>query len=78
MQAAILVHLMPGGPWLPAILSDERAESSYGLPVVVVDGEDNARGPREVETIRVFSTVPAELVDAAVAAGFNVERQVTT
>ena len=43
MQAHVHVRLTPGGKLLPAILSDERAESSYGQPVVVVEGEDNAR-----------------------------------
>ena len=67
-----LCAIDPGGPWLPAILTDERAECCYGQPVAVVDGEDHARGPGEVETVRVSSAVDGEAVDAAAAAGFHV------
>jgi len=70
MQAHVHVRLTPGGKLLPAILSDERAESSYGQPVVVVEGEDNARGPGEVETVHVHADCPPELLDGAINAGY--------
>lgn len=72
MRAEVSARLRPGGPWLPAVLTTERAESSYGLPVVVMRGEYNARGTAEVECIRVGHDVPANLVDAAVNAGYLV------
>jgi len=37
-----------GADWQAGILTDERPESSYGLPVVVVEGEQVARGMGEV------------------------------
>ena len=64
------VSIKSGGQWHPAILTTEHAASSYGQPVVVVDGEPH--GPAEVECVRCDHRVPAELVDAAVAAGFYV------
>ena len=73
MQSRISVKLTAAAEWLPAILSDERAESSYGLPVVIVDGEDFARGTGEVAAVRVSSAVDPELIDAARRAGFRVE-----
>ncbi|MFZ1934140.1 MAG: hypothetical protein WCB27_11740 [Thermoguttaceae bacterium] len=72
MQAVVSVKLTETGELLPAILSTERAESSYGQPVVVIDGEENARGPAEVEAIRVSPTLDADEVAAARQAGFRV------
>ena len=72
MQAEVSVQIVPGGPWFSATLTTEHAASSYGQPVVVVQGEPTARGPAEVEKIMVSSRVDPDLVDAAVNAGFHV------
>ena len=80
----ITVTLLPGGPWLPATLTDERSESRYGQPVVVVDGETHARGPAEIVRLsgqhpeRTLATPLTQeayaahmaLLTAALAAGF--------
>jgi hypothetical protein len=71
MQSRISVKLTTAGEWLPAILTDERAESSYGLPVVVVEGQDFARGTGELAAVRVSAAVDPELIDAARRAGFR-------
>ena len=52
MQIDVEAYLVSGGPWQPAILTTDRAECSYGVPVVVVVGEDSARGPAEIMAIR--------------------------
>jgi hypothetical protein len=48
MQIPVLAQIEPGGEWLEATLTDERSESSYGIPVIVLEGEDFARGPGKV------------------------------
>jgi len=50
----------------------QEATESSGLPVVVVEGEDNARGPGDVEAVYLMGDAPVELLDAAVDAGFYV------
>ena len=75
MEALVQVKLRPGGPLVSARLTTERSESSYGLPVVVVEGESNARGTAEVEAVYVMADTPVELADAAVNAGFYVVGQ---
>jgi len=70
MQASCSVRLTEGGPLVPAVLATDRAESSYGLPVAVVEGE--AYGPAEVAAVYVSAECPIELVDAAIQAGFYV------
>jgi hypothetical protein len=72
MEAVVQVKLRPGAPLVPAKLTTERSESSYGQPVVLVEGETNARGTAEVEAVYVMADTPAKLVDAAVRAGFYV------
>ncbi len=51
MQSPVEVKLVANGEWRAAVLTDERSESSYGLPVVVVDGETVARGSSEIYLI---------------------------
>ena len=72
MQSHVLVRLSPRGKLLPALLSDERAESSCGGPVVVVEGEDSARGPGDVQQVHVHADCPMALFDAAIASGYYV------
>lgn len=47
--------------WKQATLTTEHPSSSYGIPVVVVKGENFARGAAEVEEI----SVPAQHKEAA-------------
>ena len=70
MQSKVSVQLTTGGEWLPAVLTDEHSASSYGLPVVLVDGEPC--GTAEVSCLCVSSECEPELTEAAVSAGFNV------
>ena len=53
MKTYVKVLLNPSGQWQPGKLTDEQGDSSHGLPVVVVDGEDCARGPGEVFRLHV-------------------------
>lgn len=55
-------------------LSDEHAQSSYGLPVIV-DEDDNAYGPSEVPSLSVMIDDQSEIPDLlwrAKAAGYSV------
>jgi len=74
MQAPCHVRLTPGGPLVPAVLTTERSESSYGQPVVHVpsDPSNVAYGPAEVAEVRIDADCPRELLDAAVGAGYYV------
>lgn len=56
-----------GGKYFPAILTNEHPESSYGLPVVVIDGEKQARKPGELFLIRITDF---EIADLARKAGY--------
>jgi hypothetical protein len=69
MKTMVKVQTIPGGLWQTAWLTDERSESSYGQPVVVVQGEDLARGSGEVHRLRV----KPKLRLWAEQAGFQVE-----
>lgn len=60
-----------GRPVAAGGLSTECAESSYGVPVVVVDGEDFARGTGEVHIIRRTDTTDLKLFKRAWDAGFE-------
>jgi len=55
------------GKYFPAILTNEHPESSYGLPVVVIDGEKQARKPGELFLIRITDF---EMADLARKAGY--------
>jgi len=70
MHAPCSVRLIAGGPLVPGLLTTDRAESSYGLPVVVVD--DEALAPIDVAAVCVSADCPIELADAAVQAGYYV------
>ena len=48
-----LVYACIDGRWKRARLTDERAETTEGQLVVVVDGEDCARGPATVDAVMV-------------------------
>ncbi len=56
MKTMIKAQLLDGS-WHDAWLTDERAESSYGQPVVVVEGDDVARGPAEIGCLKVSRTM---------------------
>jgi hypothetical protein len=79
MQVQVQVRLAARAPWVAATLTDERAESSYGQPVVVVHGETCARGPAEVFLLSGAPPAGApvdwearkSLLDRALAAGFR-------
>jgi len=70
MEAPISVRLTEGGPLVPGVLTTERAESSYGLPVVTIAGE--VYGPADLAAVYVSADCSIELADAAIAAGFYV------
>jgi hypothetical protein len=74
MQCSCEVRLAGCLDWRLAGLSDEHASSSYGMPVVVLAGEQPL-GPSEVDEIRVQAVdhCPVELFDAAVAAGYSIK-----
>ena len=65
MLVRIKVKIERGGKFLPAILTSEHPESSYGLPVVVVDGENRVRKPDQVYCIRVSDLQMADLARKA-------------
>jgi hypothetical protein len=67
MNIRIKAKLYHGGKYFPAILTNEHSESSYGLPVVLIDGEKRARKPGEVFCIRVSDF---EMADLARKAGY--------
>jgi hypothetical protein len=67
MILRIKAKIERGGEFFPAILTNEHPESSYGLPVVVIDGEKRARKPEEVFLIRVTDF---ELANLARRAGY--------
>jgi hypothetical protein len=48
MKIRIQAKLHQKGKYFPAILTNEHSETSCGLPVVVIDGEKQARKPGEV------------------------------
>jgi len=73
MQSEVSIQLNEGGEWLPAVLTDEHSASSYGPPVVVVEGEPC--GTAEIACMRVPAECDPALLDAAVAAGFYVTGQ---
>ena len=52
----------------PATITTERAESSYGCPVVVIDGE--ARGPGEMPPGAL--QVPADMAEMLSESGYTV------
>lgn len=67
MKIPIQAKLEYGREFFPAILTDEHSESSYGQPVVVIDGEKRARKPGELFLIRVSDF---EMADLARRAGY--------
>jgi len=63
MQSKVSVQLhSEGTTWFSAVLTDEHSSSSYGLPVVLVDGEPF--GVAEVACVRVPAECDPELLDA--------------
>jgi hypothetical protein len=66
-RVRIKAKLNRGGIYYPAILTNEHAEASYGLPVVVIDGEACVRDPSQVYCIRVSDF---EWADMARKAGY--------
>jgi hypothetical protein len=69
MRATIKVRMRPESPWVPAILTTERAESSYGQPVVVVEGTTYGAG--EVWSVHVRAR--SRYAEAARQAGYRLE-----
>ena len=69
MNYRVRVRLDQKGRWIPAILTNERSESSYGLPVVVVDGEEFARRSAEVYQLKI---IDREFRQLAQMAGFKI------
>jgi hypothetical protein len=67
MVLRIKAKIERGGKYFPAILTNEHPESSYGLPVVVIDGEMRARKPGELFLIRISDF---EMADLARRAGY--------
>lgn len=67
MILRIKAKIERGGKFFPAILTNEHPESSYGLPVVVIDGEMRARKPGELFLIRISDF---EMADLARKAGY--------
>jgi hypothetical protein len=67
MILRIKAKIERGGKYFPAILTNEHPESSYGLPVVVIDGEMRARKPGELFLIRISDF---EMADLARRAGY--------
>jgi hypothetical protein len=65
MIVRVKVKLEQGGKFFPAILTNEHPESSYGLPVVVIDGEKLARKPNQVYCLRVSDFEMASLARKA-------------
>ena len=64
-RVRIKAKLNRGGTYYPAILTNEHAEASYGLPVVVIDGEACVRNPSQVYCIRVSDFEWADLARKA-------------
>ncbi len=73
MQIPVLVQTREGGEWLEGVLTDERNESSHGLPVVMVEGEELARATAEVWQIDVSAVV--RILLRAGDAGFRLKRK---
>ena len=69
MNEAVEVQLDYGGPWKPAELTTSISD---GQPVVIVAGENEARGPDGVFAIRTGENTPREVIEAARRAGFEV------
>jgi len=67
MKIRIQAKLHQKGKYFPAILTNEHSETSCGLPVVVIDGEKQARKPGEVFCIKVSDF---EMADLARRAGY--------
>lgn len=65
MIVRIKVKVEPGGKFVPAILTNEHPESSYGLPIVVIDGENRARKPEQVYCLKVSDFQMADLARKA-------------
>ena len=72
MNTDVRVRLIPGGPWHRGTMTQYAAPRD---PVVAVVVEGRPRDPDEVVCVRVFSSCPIQLPDAAVEAGFYVEGQ---
>jgi hypothetical protein len=67
MKIRVQAKLNQGGEFVSAILTNEHTESSYGLPIVLIDGEKRARRPGELFLIRVSDF---EMADLARKAGY--------
>ena len=65
MIVRIKAKIERGGNFLPAILTNEHPESSYGQPVVMIDGEDRVRKHDQVYCIRVTDFQMADLARKA-------------
>lgn len=69
MRVAMIVRIKAkierGGRFLPAILTNEHPESSHGVPVVLVDGEDRVRKPDQVYCLRITDFQIADLARKA-------------
>lgn len=70
MKAAkVRVRLIGDKAWHQGLASTERSESSYGQPVIVVDGL--AYGPAEVDTVRASKAT----AEALRRAGYSVSTE---
>jgi hypothetical protein len=67
MKIRIQAKLHQKGKYFPAILTNEHSETSCVLPVVVIDGEKQARKPGEVFCIKDSDF---EMADLARRAGY--------
>jgi len=65
MIVRIKAKIERGGKFFPAILTNEHPESSYGLPVVMIDGENRVRKADQVYCIRVSDFKIADLARKA-------------
>ena len=64
------VEAMIDGEWVKALVTTEQAESSYGLPVLVVNGQ--AYGAPEVEAVRMTADSDPAVLNLLDSAGYDV------
>jgi hypothetical protein len=69
MNIRIKAKIDHGGKYIPAILTNEHAESICGLPIVLIDGEKRARRPYQVYCLGVSDS---EMADLARRSGYLV------
>jgi hypothetical protein len=71
MNIRIKAMLDHGGKYFPAILTNEHSESVCGLPVVLIDGEKQARRSYQVYCLGVSDS---KMADLARRSGYLVSR----